>query len=875
MASPGRGTRRHPEERHVASYISIGPGTPKQSPKRDARSAGTTDGETSTEHQHAEDTLSSPSSSVATPTEAGERQRPKSQSARRKLLLDESEETPARANVGMLKRPFLGLDISPPQLLLPRVDDLTIKRAEFCDKSSGELLATLCRALQDVHTFTLFEQSSKACSEVLSLLQDYLLKFQMLQDRIVRGVQSGGIAWDVEFSRGAVWGKGAAGEPESSFQVAMKQRRQREQAVRSAGEEQDGCDGSLSDVSQSVRVERQEEQSACSSTRSSLDDSSGLEHKFQFPASSDSLEGYGSSQRSLHDKFLSPDRHRKCPDEMQKRQEEKQLLALKKRAALEAQKQEKLRDAEMHRQERLRQASCAVKEKRQNTQYIIHERLQRAEKLHQAQILERQRKARQEHSKVHGVKEEIAFIELLNAESRTAELQSRLELAESRRLQSLEAVSKSTEKAAKEEAAKRRRLQLEEEKLQRLEARYAQKFGSSTPSHMANVMENAEASQLNSSECAAPAPVSSSSSSSLSSMPLFAEGEGELRTSYGGAGESSGRRSISRDEAARMRRTELENERQRRVEQASQEKIQRAEERQKKIFEERMLVLANKEAKIRHQAEQLNRITAEMQADAEKQKKELEIRLQSVVQRKQHYMQEIIAKAHAASEPKSQHAETGLKSEEEVATRIAGRPSSVAVREEPSSVPSSSLLEAQEKFSRGMKKRARKFRQRLQLGRSKWNESQENSASWKTMKDPRGMKAIADLAKFSSFEEKQDGQIQGNLFSRHLEEIERSAEELYRLLEAYDCDYGAEARGDPMNSVGGGGGGETKKSMLAHIRRAGVLAALMNVLGLQVRIQQARLLQTVMKVLAKVCEDEMNRLSGYESARTRSRSSKK
>lgn len=45
-----------------------------------------------------------------------------------------------------------------------------------------------------------------------------------------------------------------------------------------------------------------------------------------------------------------------------------------------------------------------VKEKRQNTQYIIHERLQRAEKLHQAQILERQRKARQEHSKVHGVK---------------------------------------------------------------------------------------------------------------------------------------------------------------------------------------------------------------------------------------------------------------------------------------------------------------------------------------------------------------------------------------------------------------------------------------------------------------------------------------
>ena len=84
---------------------------------------------------------------------------------------------------------------------------------------------------------------------------------------------------------------------------------------------------------------------------------------------------------------------------------------------------------------------------------------------------------------------------------------------------------------------------------------------------MANVMENAEASQLNPSGCAAPAP--ESSVSSLSSMPLFAEGEGEGRTSYGGAGESSGRRSISRDEAARMRRTELENERQRRVGQSA------------------------------------------------------------------------------------------------------------------------------------------------------------------------------------------------------------------------------------------------------------------------------------------------------------------
>eukprot|EP00960_Hanusia_phi_P054436 762658-Hanusia_phi.AAC.1 len=142
--------------------------------------------------------------------------------------------------------------------------------------------------------------------------------------------------------------------------------------------------------------------------------------------------------------------------------------------------------------------------------------------------------------------------------------------------------------AAKEEAAKRRRLQLEEEKLQRLEARYAQKFGSSTSPHMPNVMEHMEGAttQRNLSDCV---------SSSSCPMQMFAEGEGEGRTNYGSVGESSGKKSMSRDEAARMRRMELENERQRRVEQASQEKIHRAEERQRKMLEERMLVLANKE----------------------------------------------------------------------------------------------------------------------------------------------------------------------------------------------------------------------------------------------------------------------------------------
>ncbi len=46
---------------------------------------------------------------------------------------------------------------------------------------------------------------------------------------------------------------------------------------------------------------------------------------------------------------------------------------------------------------------------------------------------------------VHGVKEEIAFMDLLTAESTKSELQARLDLAEARRLQTLEAAAKSSE----------------------------------------------------------------------------------------------------------------------------------------------------------------------------------------------------------------------------------------------------------------------------------------------------------------------------------------------------------------------------------------------------------------------------------------------
>ena len=145
--------------------------------------------------------------------------------------------------------------------------------------------------------------------------------------------------------------------------------------------------------------------------------------------------------RSLHDKLMSPERHRRQrPDEVLRKHDEKQRLALERKEALEAQRQEKLRGAEQQRQDKLRQ----LRERRENFQCSMDQRLRRAQELREAKVLEKQLKAQKEHSKVHGVKQEIAFMELLNAESKTYELQHRLESAEARRLQSLEATARSS-----------------------------------------------------------------------------------------------------------------------------------------------------------------------------------------------------------------------------------------------------------------------------------------------------------------------------------------------------------------------------------------------------------------------------------------------
>jgi len=157
----------------------------------------------------------------------------------------------------------------------------------------------------------------------------------------------------------------------------------------------------------------------------------------------------GGSQRTLHDKLMSPERHRRPrPDEVQRKHDEKLRLALERKEALEALRQEKLRGAEILRQDKLRQ----LRERRENFQCHMDQRLRRAQELRQAKVLEKQLKAQRAGDR--GVKQEIAFIELLNAESKTSELQHRLESAEARRLLSLEATARSSEKAARQHILK-------------------------------------------------------------------------------------------------------------------------------------------------------------------------------------------------------------------------------------------------------------------------------------------------------------------------------------------------------------------------------------------------------------------------------------
>jgi len=225
------------------------------------------------------------------------------------------------------------------------------------------------------------------------------------------------------------------------------------------------------------------------------------------------------------------------PEEVQRKFEEKQQLAKRRKEELEALRQVKLREADMQRQERIRQ----IKEKRETEKSSIDDKLKKAEVLHQQMLLEKQQKAGKEASKVYGVKEEVAFIEELTAQSANSELQSRLELAEARRISALDNAAKSASeaRAMREETARQRRAAIEEEKLEKIQARHAQKFGSITGSGIK--MSTAE-----------------------------------------------------RDEAARLRRLELDMERQRKVEMAALEKKMRQEGHQKKLDEERLTALGAK-----------------------------------------------------------------------------------------------------------------------------------------------------------------------------------------------------------------------------------------------------------------------------------------
>jgi len=264
-------------------------------------------------------------------------------------------------------------------------------------------------------------------------------------------------------------------------------------------------------------------------------------------------------------------------EEVLRRSEEKQKQAQEKRLELEERRMGRLRDAEQHRQQRLQQ----VRARREEQQGAMNARLRRAAQRHEEVLQERQRRAGKETTKVHGVKEEIAFIEQLTAESKNVELQARLGQAEARRAEAQEANATALHrKAQRQEAVRQRRLELFSEKLEKLNAKHAKMFGQSAVVP-GNTVE---------------------------------KGEGEV-AGGGGVGDG-GLRGWEREEAARRReeaarrRKDLEEDRKAKAERVALDKDLRAEEHARRRLEERMAALGAKELRLRAQAAQLNRLAS-------------------------------------------------------------------------------------------------------------------------------------------------------------------------------------------------------------------------------------------------------------------------
>ena len=498
---------------------------------------------------------------------------------------------------------------------------------------------------------------------------------------------------------------------------------------------------------------------------------------------------------------------RQRPDEMLRRHDEKQRLALERKEALEAQRQEKLRGAEQLRQDKLRQ----LRERRENFQCHMDQRLQRAQELRQAQLLDKRLKAQKEHSKVNGVKQEIAFMELLNAETKTNELQHRLESAEARRMQSLEATARSSEKAAREEAARLRRLQLKGEKLQRLEERKVRighgAMGADTEleGRREGLGGEGEEGRAGDEEGREDGEARDSEDGEVDACKDINERHGRRDAAHEGGGieerKTNGHaplsRTLSREEAARARRREIEEERLKRIQEKEDKDRERQEERQRLMVNERMVTLASKEARLRSQAEQLSRLTAEMQADADQQREALEARLQAVIVRRKRYMQQVIHKAQAASELRRSVEERGSRDgdggdEDRVPREGEQDKRGRGGRKDWEEEAARDLLPWPRK---AMRKRMRKFRQRLLSVRSGWNEAVDGEGDCEREGGGLGLKGVSA-----------GGGGRGSRVSRLLSDLVKSAPRKEDLDEKWPSEKGRGDGGDGSRGADGGRG---------------------------------------------------------------------
>ncbi len=316
----------------------------------------------------------------------------------------------------------------------------------------------------------------------------------------------------------------------------------------------------------------------------------------------------------------------------------------------------------------------------------------------------------------------------------------------------------------------------------------------------------------------------------------------------------------SREEAARARRREIEEERLRKF-QEKEEKEKEREHRQRLLVAERMETLASKEARLRSQAKQLSRLSAEMQADADQQRQALEARLHAVLQRKERYMQHIIQKAQAASE---------LRHSTETITEAIKEPS------EPDPAHADAVRRVRDKARKekedvdlrprkAVRKRMRKFRQRLLSIRSGWHEAvdgegddERQGGGWVSgggggkaggafglARGTRLSRLLSDLVKSAPKREDLDEEIVlekgrgergeggrgggggGRQSHRDANGMESNLRELLLLLTCSQKERSACGRGREEDA----GEDMDRESMLVMVRKSGAIAALTRLLG--------------------------------------------